>query len=253
MDDLTLAKTIGISSHDFVQIYKHGISVENIQKQLEIFKNGIAKTVLDRPATVSDGILKLSKNDFVEKANFFDDNKSDLKLEKFVPASGAATRMFKFLKEFLNDFDVNNESVNAYINRKNDMELSLFIIGMDKFPFFEAIDSKLRSDFENFESLNKNQKNYYFVKLLLESDYFDFANKPKGVIPFHKYEDRIVTPIEEHLNECAYYATVNGSSNLHFTVSEAHQNQFERIVNLTKSKVENQSKFQNCCQLFLSE
>lgn len=241
LNDLALAKETGISSLDFVQIYNHGIPMQNIQKQLSIFKDGIAKTILDRPATINDGILKLSSEDFEKNALFFDTNKSNLILEKFVPASGAATRMFKFLNEFLTEFDMNNESVNAYINRKKDTELSLFIIGMDKFPFFKELDSKLRSDHKDFESLDNSYKNYYFIKLLLQSDYFDFANKPKGVLPFHKYADHIATPIEEHLNECALYATVNGNSNLHFTVSKTHQKQFEAIVNSTKNKIEKQS------------
>ena len=241
LNDLALAKETGISSLDFVQIYNHGIPMQNIQKQLSIFKDGIAKTILDRPATINDGILKLSSEDFEKNALFFDTNKSNLILEKFVPASGAATRMFKFLNEFLTEFDINNESVNAYINRKKDTELSLFIIGMDKFPFFKELDSKLRSEHKDFESLDNSHKNYYFIKLLLQSDYFDFANKPKGVLPFHKYADHIATPIEEHLNECALYATVNGNSNLHFTVSKIHQKQFEAIVNSTKDKIEKQS------------
>ena len=241
LNDLALAKETGISSLDFVQIYNHGIPMQNIQKQLSIFKDGIAKTILDRPATINDGILKLSSEDFQKNALFFDTNKSNLILEKFVPASGAATRMFKFLNEFLTEFDINNESVNAYINRKKDTELSLFIIGMDKFPFFKELDSKLRSEHKDFESLDNSYKNYYFIKLLLQSDYFDFANKPKGVLPFHKYADHIATPIEEHLNECALYATVNGNSNLHFTVSKIHQKQFEAIVNSTKDKIEKQS------------
>lgn len=241
LNDLAIAKETGISSLDFVQIYNHGIPIQNIQKQLSIFKDGIAKTILDRPATINDGILKLSSEDFEKNAQFFDANKSNLILEKFVPASGAATRMFKFLNEFLTEFDINNESVNAYINRKKDTELSLFIIGMDKFPFFKELDSKLRSEHKDFESLDNSYKNYYFIKLLLQSDYFDFANKPKGVLPFHKYADHIASPIEEHLNECASYATVNGNSNLHFTVSKIHQKQFEAIVNSTKNKIEKQS------------
>lgn len=241
LNDLALAKETGISSLDFVQIYNHEIPMQNIQKQLSIFKDGIAKTILDRPATINDGILKLSSEDFEKNGLFFDTNKSNLILEKFVPASGAATRMFKFLNEFLTEFDINNESVNAYINRKKDTELSLFIIGMDKFPFFKELDSKLRSEHKDFESLDNSYKNYYFIKLLLQSDYFDFANKPKGVLPFHKYANHIATPIEEHLNECALYAKVNGNSNLHFTVSKTHQKQFEAIVNSTKNKIEKQS------------
>jgi hypothetical protein len=131
---------------------------------------------------------------------FFDENKSNLKLEKFVPASGAASRMFKFLLSFLKDFDIENETINAYINRKKDTELPIFIVGLEKFPFFKTIDKKLREIYSDFESLDRDYKNYYFIKLLLAKDYFDFSDKPKGALPFHKYQKRIVTPVEEHLH-----------------------------------------------------
>ena len=241
IDDLEKALKMGFSSADFVQIYEHEIPLENIQKQLIIFKKGISKTVLVEPATVSNGILKLSAADFQQKADFFDANKSSLKLNKFVPASGAATRMFKFLSEFLNDFDIEKESINAYINRKKDSELSIFIVGMDKFPFFDAVYGKLKETFPDFDNLERDYKNYYFIKFLLSPDYFDYANKPKGVLPFHKYKTHIATAAEEHLHECAYYASSNGVSNLHFTVSEAHQSQFESIIDTVKSEMEKES------------
>jgi nicotinamide riboside kinase len=244
LDELAIAKEIGIASHDFLQIYAHGIPLQNIKSQLNIFKNGISKTILDRPAKIGDGILKLSESDFAQKAAFFDQNKTNLKLEKFVPASGAATRMFKFLNEFLTDYDIDNESINAYINRKKNIELSFFILGMDKFPFFKALHKKLLSEIDGFDYLEKDYKNYCFINLLLRSKYFDFANKPKGVIPFHTYPDHIATPVEEHLKECTHYATVDGNSNLHFTVSDTHLSQFEEIVAYSKNNFENDSNSQ---------
>lgn len=238
IEELTKALELGFSSVDFLQIHQHGIPLENIKRQLAIFNEGIQKIVLVSPAALNHGILKLSQEDFEEKVNFFDANKSKLKLEKFVPASGAATRMFKFLNTFLNDFNLGNETINAYINRKKDMELSLFLVGMDKFPFFEEVDKKLNEIYPDFNTLTRDYKNYYFIKTLLSSEYFDFANKPKAVLPFHKYPANIVTPIEEHLHECAFYATSNNQSSLHFTVSENHQKQFESIIKEVKDKVE---------------
>lgn len=242
IEDLKEAQKIGFSALDFVQIYEHGIPINNIKKQLAIFEKGIAKTVLLNPATVSNGILKLSEKEFREKASFFDANKSALKLKKFVPASGAASRMFKFLTAFLKEFDIEKESINAYINRKKDSELAIFIVGMDKFPFFDAVYAKLKEVFLDFNSLERDYKNYYFIKLLLSSDYFDFANKPKGILPFHQHKTHIATAIEEHLYECAHYSSSNGISHLHFTVSETHQAQFENIVNTIKTKVEKQAE-----------
>ena len=132
--------------------------------------------------------------------------------------------MFKFLSAFLNDFDIKKETINAYINRKKDSDLSIFIVAMDKFPFFKSVDQKLKEVYPDFETLDRDYKNYYFVKILLDPDYFDFANKPKAVLPFHQYKTHIANPIEEHLNECVHYASSNQVSNLHFTVSEIHQN-----------------------------
>ncbi|HEX9152144.1 MAG TPA: DUF4301 family protein [Flavobacterium sp.] len=242
LEDLIEAKKMGFSSVDFVQIYEHGVPLENIRQQLGFFRNGIATSNLVAPATLFNGILKLSENDFKEKAAIFDETKSDLKLEKFVPASGAASRMFKFLIAFLKDFDIENETINAYINRKKDTELSIFIVGLEKFPFFKLIDEKLREEFPGFDALDRDYKNYYFIKLLLAKDYFDFASKPKGVLPFHKYKTHIATALEEHLYECAYYCSSNNNSHLHFTVSEVHQNQFESIIDAIKDPIEKQSE-----------
>ena len=241
VNDLQKAIEMGFTSLDFAQIQEHGILLQNIQNQLDFFKNGIAKTVLVEPATVSNGILKLSENDFQQKADFFDANKSNFKLVKFVPASGAASRMFKFLSEFLNDFDVENESINAYVNRKKDSELSIFIVGLEKFPFFKEVDAKLKEIFPDFDNLESDYKNFNFIKMLLSSEHFDFANKPKAILPFHKYSTHVATPIEEHLYECAYYSSSNGSSNLHFTVSETHQKDFENIINAIKGEIEKET------------
>lgn len=238
----SLIKTDGFTAADLEQIKAKGITLEKITNELSIFENGIAKTILVQPATTGNGVLKLSENDFQNKADFFDANKSKLQLNKFVPASGAASRMFKFLSEFLNDFDVEKESINSYLNRTKCGELSIFIVGMDKFPFFEAVYKKLKEVYPDFDNLERDYKNYYFIQLLLSSDYFDFANKPKGVLPFHQYETHIATAAEEHLHECAYYAASNGISHLHFTVSEAHQKQFEGIINAVKDKIEKESK-----------
>ena len=242
VDDLNKIKSMGLSEHDFEQINQHGVSLENIQKQLAIFKKGIAKMELLEAATVGNGILKLTHADFVEKASFFDEHKSNLKLLKFVPASGAATRMFKSLLAFLNDFNIEKESINAYINRKKDTKLPVFIVGMEKLPFFDIIYDRLKEEFTNFDTLSRDYKNYYFIKFMLDSEYFDFASKPKGILPFHKYVSKVATPIEEHLYECGYYSSTNNKSYLHFTVSESHQEQFEQIINNVKNKVEKETQ-----------
>ncbi|MBU2061458.1 MAG: DUF4301 family protein, partial [Bacteroidetes bacterium] len=241
IDDLTIAKELGLTSSNYVQIYEHGIPIENVRRQLDIFKNGIAKAGLVAPATFNSGILKLSDSEYQEKATFFDQEKSKFELMKFVPASGAASRMFKFLSVFLSEFDVEEETINAYINRKKDVELPVFIVGMEKFAFFNKVQNELRKVYPNFNILSRDLKNYYFIKMLLDPEYFNFGNKPKGILPFHKYLSNNASPIEEHLYECGYYASANGKSNLHFTVSEEHQASFEKAINKIKDRVEKET------------
>lgn len=241
INDIDKNIRMDFSQIDLEQIKEHEIPLDDIQRQLEIFEKGIDKMKLVEPATLYNGILKLSESDFIEKADFFDANKSKFKLLKFVPASGAATRMFKFLNVFLNEFDLKNETINAYINRKKDNKLMVFIVGMEKLPFFDAVYKKLKEEFQDFDSLPRDHKNYYFIKFMLSPEYFDFANKPKGILPFHKYATTIATPIEEHLYECGYYSSSNNHSYLHFTVSESHQKEFEKIIEKVKENVEKET------------
>lgn len=236
-----VAKNYGLKEADFEQIKAKGIPLDKIEAELSLFKSGIPKIYLERPATIGDGILKLTQQQFQEYADSFDQKKSDLKLKKFVPASGAASRMFKFLNEFLNDFDNENETINAYINRKKDKNLPIFLAGIEKFPFYDQIKSAIKQLYPEYYSLESHEKSYRFIKLMLSAEHFDFANKPKGVIDFHKYPTHIATPVEEHLNECAFYAASNSVSHLHFTVSENHQNLFTSIIDKVKDKVESKS------------
>ena len=237
----SLAKKYGFTETDFEQIKAHGISLDKIEGEMLLFQSGIPKIYLESPATINDGILKLNREEFEKYANFFDVKKSKLKLKKFVPASGAASRMFKFLNEFLNEFNHDGETINAYINRKKDKNLSIFLAGIEKFPFYEEVKSRVKLLIDNYYSLESHEKSYYFIKTMLASEHFDFANKPKGILHFHKYETHTATPVEEHLNECAFYATSNSVSHLHFTVSEHHEKLFHKIINEVKQKVQNKS------------
>jgi hypothetical protein len=230
-----------LTNADFEQIKNHGIALDKIEGELFLFESGIPKVYLKKPATIHDGIVKLTADDFKNYAALFDQKKSDLKLKKFVPASGAASRMFKFLNEFLNEFNAEDETINAYINRKKDKNLPVFLAGIEKFPFYEEVKSKVKKLIPNYYSLEVHEKNYHFIKLMMDSNHFDFANKPKAALDFHKYTSHIATPVEEHLNECASYAASKGVSHLHFTVSENHENLFQQIIDEVKKKVENKT------------
>lgn len=241
ISDFQKAKKLGFNSFDYLKIQQRNADIEVIESQFEILKNGIPKINLDRPAIINDGILRISDDEAAYFSNFFDEKKSSLKLKKFVPASGAASRMFKFLSEFLNEFKLGEESINAYINRKKDKNLSIFLIAKEKLPFHNEILEKAKSSLPDYETWEKDTRDYGYIKTMLSPKHFDYSNKPKGVLSFHKYQSHTATAIEEHLNECAFYAASNGKSNLHFTVSEEHQNDFDNIIKEVKTKIEKQT------------
>lgn len=238
VNDLEKAKKLGFNSYDFIEIYNRKINLETLENQFAILKNGLPKIHLERAAKINDGITVISTDEAIYHANYFDEKSKNLKLKKFVPASGAASRMFKFLNEFLNDFKYNSETINAYINRKKDKNLPVFLVAKEKFPFYNEVLEVAKNSFSDYETSSNDAKNYAFIKTMLSSKHFDFANKPKGVLPFHKYQTHTATAIEEHLIECAIYAVSNNKSNLHFTVSEEHQIDFEQVINQVKSSIE---------------
>ncbi len=238
INDLLKAKEVGLNSFDFIKIYNRNIKIETVEFQFNILKNGIPKINLDRAAIKNDGIVTISEDEAKYFSNFYDEKKTNLKLKKFVPASGAASRMFKFLNEFLNEFKHGEESINAYINRKKDKNLPIFLVAIDKFPFYKDVLEVTKANFLDYNSWEKDSKDFGFIKTMLSQKHFDFANKPKGILPFHQYDDHTATAIEEHLNECVFYSSSNEKSFLHFTVSEEHQNDFQNIINDIKEKVE---------------
>jgi len=219
------------SELDLKQIEEKGIPIAKIEKQLYFFKNGIAKINLLRLATKNDGIWVLSGEEKERYIQTFNRKVSLFDIQKFVPASGAASRMFQFLSEFLNEYDFENETINAYINRKKSSELSVFLIGLKNFPFYQDLKNKTLSIYsEVYYSNDRDRKDYFLIKTLLAKDYFDFANKPKGILPFHRKDDKITTPVEEHLKETVFYKTDNKKAKIHFTVSENHLEYFKKIT-----------------------
>lgn len=106
-----------LNEQDLKTIEKKGLTLEKVKKQIETFKMGLPYTYLLEAATIENGIIALDDNSMAEAISFFNAHRSENKILKFVPASGAASRMFKFLFEFLKAYDPEKESVNSYINK----------------------------------------------------------------------------------------------------------------------------------------
>ena len=125
----------GFSDKDIEQLNFKGISREKVAQQIKTFKEGIPFVQLDKPAVIGDGIQKFSPAQEDQLIAHFDKEKDSFKLLKFVPASGAASRMFKHLFEFMHSFDPQKEDLASYLAREENESVGLFFDGLQKFPF----------------------------------------------------------------------------------------------------------------------
>lgn len=226
------------TEEDILQIKHKGIPLEVVKQQIECFKTGVPFVNLDAPATVGNGILKLEEKKIQNATSYFEKRINTLESVNFVPASGAATRMFKFLFRFLNEYNPEQERLNAYINRSQLKDLSVFLIGIEKLPFYKLVLKHLTTKGANYHQLPPGKKAFYFINELLSEKGLDFGNYPKGLIPFHHYNNDISTAFEEHLFEKALYTSVKKLAKLHFTISEKHKHKFKKEFERIKKRVE---------------
>ena len=220
------------------QIEDKGLTVAKVLKQIETFKSGLPCVNLESAAILGHGILKLSDKENQDYLTFYNTQKELLNIIKFVPASGAATRMFKFLFEFLETYNIKKESVNSYINKHKATELSLFLVGLEKFPFYKTLIQTTQDNNPEYNRLSNNEKVVLLAKTLLDEKHLNYSNFPKGLLPFHKYKDHIATAFEEHLFEAALYATSKNKATLHFTISEIYKDVFVQEFNRIQTIVE---------------
>jgi len=219
-----------LTAKDKIQITKRGSDVTQINKQLEHFKKGFPFIHLIRPATPGDGIQILDEMTKIQLAEEYETKSRDLSISKFVPASGAASRMFKDLFSFLeNDFKPEGMP-----------SIKLFIEQIENFAFFKILADSLSEKGFNIAKLIKDKQYKIIIGELLYEAGLNYGNLPKGLLKFHNYPDSTRTPLEEHLTEGALYAQgKNDEVRLHFTVSPDHMEIFKQHVREVKSTYEN--------------
>ena len=146
------------------QLEDKGISQEKLKEQIRRFEEGFPTLRLNRAAIIDDGIVSL-KSVYVEKLmDQYDNQKDNLDILKFVPASGAATRMFKFLHEFLSNYDPKKESVNSYINKNKVDQLFTFFTALEKFPFYAEVKKSLEQKYSDWGSKDEGEQKFLFVR-----------------------------------------------------------------------------------------
>lgn len=231
---------------DIRQIESKGLTLAQIQSQLELFETGVPYVNLYSAATLNNGIVKCSEDVKTHYINYFDAKRNGFSLAKFVPASGAATRMFKTLFRFIDEYNPEEETINSFTNKHKDADLSLFFVGMEKLPFYERVIEKLNVFYPEHASLSSDHQKLLFVKTMMDKDKMNYGFYPKGLLPFHEYKDHLATSFEEHLFEAALYASTNNTAFLHFTISEVYEQMFQEEFARIKAIVEQKTntKFQ---------
>lgn len=215
-----------LSNQDLRQIAQKGISEEQINMQLDEFKTGFPFLRLEAAASIGNGIVapdETARKDYVNVWNAY--KAEGKKIVKFVPASGAASRMFKDMFAFLNaDYDTPT----------TDFEKRYFD-NLDKFAFYDELNEAcVKNEGKGINALIADGNYKAIVANMLNEKGLNYGQLPKGMLLFHRYKEDSRTPMEEHLVEGALYATSNGEANIHFTVSHEHLEFFEKKVSEKK-------------------
>lgn len=226
------------TENDIQQINNYGLTVEKVSEQIKIIKSGMKYSHLIEPAGIGNGILRVQSK-FEDYINIFNTKRNNISIVKFVPASGAASRMFKFLFQFLKEYDPNKQSIEDYI--KNNHDISVFVKGLAKLPFYDIIRNKAEEIHPNYNTVTLGEQCVLFVKTMLDANQLNYSFYPKGLLPFHNYKTGVSTAFKEHLLEATLCASSNNRANLHFTISEAHTEMFHNELETIKNDLEKET------------
>lgn len=214
---------------DRADIEKRGSNPLAVKQQIENFISGFPFLNLIKPATIGDGIIRMSEQETVENSHYFDQRTAEgISILKFVPASGAASRMFKALYEAKDKLAAGSSEME--ISKQKDIKL--FFDKLNDFAFYSDLKEISGTAPEKLPAAD-------ILTLLLTEDGLNYGNLPKGLLKFHRYGNTNRTSFEEHCVEGAMYARKNdGNIAIHFTVSPEHQRKFEDHLAAIQSSYE---------------
>ena len=211
-----------LTEQELQQIAQKGITEEQLEAQLKSFEKGFPFLRLQAAASTSNGIIAPTAEEQEAYVNTWARYKQEgHKITKFVPASGAASRMFKAVFEFVDaEYDVPT----------TDFEKKFFQ-DIEKFAFYQALDDACNVlEGKGIKALMEEGNYKAVAAAMLDADGLNYGQLPKGLLQFHSYDDCARTPLEEHLVEAALYASSQGEADVHFTVSTEHRELFEQLV-----------------------
>ena len=211
-----------LSERDLMQIADKGISEKQIENQLNEFKTGFPFLRLEAAASVERGIVATTAESREKYEKCWEQFKAaGNKVVKFVPASGAASRMFKDMFAFVDA---------EYDKPTTDFEKKYFD-NIEKFAFYDELNEAcLKNEGKDIPTLLADGNFKAVASQMLRPEGLNYGQLPKGLLLFHKYAEGPRTPMEEHLVEAALYAASNGEAHIHFTVSHEHMPLFRQKV-----------------------
>ena len=192
-----------------------GLSIQDIEDQLSLFRQGTKYIDLVRPARLIDGIIKINNSEKKALEEAFEENILGKQITKFIPASGAATRMFKDLHEYLD-----NRIITDFVQ--------YFIENIKQFAFYTDLKTVLEKNELNIDTLILKQDYKQIIEFLLFEKGLSYSHLPKGLLKFHIENNRTQTPIAEHIKEAKAYG--GESPNIVFTISEEFEKKFTKEI-----------------------
>lgn len=242
LNKLNSMKT-NFSKQDIDFINQRGSNIEVVTSQINNFESGFPFVNLKAPATKDNGLKAFSENEVESFIGHFEDCKSENICVKFVPASGAATRMFKTLHEAYNLLALDKNNYNQLIEKKGFDTLSYFVEHINMFAFYPELKSELSKQNLDIDVLLKDNDYLPILDCLLFEKGLNYSALPKALISFHKYDNEIRKAVIEHLVEGIQYANNDGNVKIHFTLSPEHIAPFEALLKTEQSKYERNLKF----------
>lgn len=210
------------SADDKELLARKGITEKAIERQLQDFREGFPFLKLKAAASLQNGILLPSaaeSENYIQAWNAY--KAEGRKVTKFVPASGAASRMFKNMFEFLDA---------PYDAPQTDFE-KMFFQRIKDFAFYAELDAACRkNEGKSIDELLEAGAYKAIAANMLQGKGLNYGQLPKGLLTFHAYDDGVRTPVEEHLVEAALYAASQGRAEVHFTVSTEHKALFQELI-----------------------
>lgn len=230
------------SDQDKALIAARGTTEEEIRAQIETLQKGFQFTRLQRPCTLDDGITAITPDAVTRFAVLFADAVHQGRAMRFVPASGAATRMFRLLLTLHRPsdcVDARQIAAKAESGERDYQEFLHFFQNLRRFAFYDDLQAALSRHGLRLESLVAHGQYQEVLDYLLTPTGLDYANLPKALLKFHRYPDHCRTPLEEHLVEAA--ATLqdrNRVARLHFTVPGDSQETVKQYLDTVRPRYE---------------